>query len=178
MSYPLVTRLGSLANAIAATAAATTTATATTAAAATTTAARTIDCSTASRPVSWPISSRTIVSRPVCSRTIMSRSIHSRTIWSRRRTDCRPRWSAPAMPPNGATPAKTAAPFITAPIPARTSPSVPIPAVASAAIKELNLIDCSDRIASRAQAFWRDRGSLRAAANHRSRECEHEGCDQ
>jgi hypothetical protein len=48
----------------------------------------------------------------------------------------------------------------------------------SAAIDERGLVDSRDLIGGCAQAFRRDRGSLRTAADHRSGEREHQAARQ
>jgi hypothetical protein len=107
----------------------------------------------------WPVGTRAVATWPVDARPVATWPLDARAVNSR---------SAPAVPSDRTTPAHAAAPAIAAPVPAGTAPSGVVPAVPSAAEYELNLIDSRDLIRGDAQSSRRDRGSLRAAADHRS----------
>ncbi len=91
------------------------------------------------------------------------------------RTNTWPARYAPATPADRTAPAEATAPAKTAPVPAGTPPSGRVPAEASAAVDELNLVDGCDLVGRRTQACRRNRSSLRAAANQCPGECERQG---
>jgi hypothetical protein len=83
--------------------------------------------------------------------------------------------AAPAVPALAATPAQTAAPRITAPVPARALPSLIVPAVSSPAESELDVFDHGETVNCRLNRMGRtDWRCFDATTDERS--TRHESC--
>src|SRR5262249_15028974 len=132
-----------------------------------TTASRTIDTGAvptgtidAGPVASWAIDARPAASRAIDARAVSTRTIEAGTVISRtmaarqthRRTD--DNCPAPTMPSCWSAPSEAPAPMITAPIPARASPTVIVPTIAPAPPKELSDFRDLELIDLQSEASW------------------------